>query len=76
MASWLDLQKRAEALGAGATYVSTPSHWLLTIVRDARDAPQIVNVKGVAAEHTVVVTTLVEYEELVKRSGGKLTGHK
>ena len=68
MASWLDLQKRAEALGAGATYVSTPSHWLLAIVRDARDAPQIVNVKGVAAEHTVIVTTLAEYEDLHRRA--------
>ena len=64
MASWHDLKARCDRIGAGATYIGTPAHWLLGIVKDVQTKPVILNVKGVGAEQTVIVTTLTHYEEL------------
>ena len=64
MAAYRDLQHRAAALGAGMVYQSKPAQWLVKAARAATGAPVVVNVKGMAADDTPVIVTLVELERL------------
>ena len=68
MASWLDLKARVDRLGAEAVYLGVPSHWLLSIAKAAAVTPQVLNIKGVSVEHTVIVVALAEYEDLHRRA--------
>ena len=68
MASWLDLKARVDRLGAEAVYLGTPSHWLVSVAKAAAVTPQVLNIKGIGAEHTIIVTTLAHYEDLHRRA--------
>ena len=64
MAAWRDIEGRAQKLGATAMYFGQAPKWLTNAARAARAAPVVLNIKGIEANSTVVLTTLAELERL------------
>ena len=64
MASWIDLKDKCERLGAGCTYVSQPPVWFRRLAEDANERAIVINVRGVPVQHTIVLMTFTEYEDL------------
>lgn len=64
MAAWRDIETRVMRLGGTALYFGAAPKWLANAGRAAHAGPVILNVKGVAPDSTIVLTTLAEYERL------------
>lgn len=64
MAAYRALQERIGAAGATCIYLGKPPGWFAKAAKAASGAPVVVNCKGVAADDTPVLLTLVQLEAL------------